>query len=75
MHAPTADHSSSRPHVHGRDWRPCPALYPPPLTPTKAISIWLYRWAAALLHDDTFTAFVAAYPAEFPTIAAARPPR
>ncbi len=54
-----------RTHVHRRDWRPCPALYPPPLRPSKPVAVWLYRFADAVLHLETFTAFISEFPAEF----------
>ncbi len=46
-------------HVHRRDWRPCPATMPPPMQPTKPVAVWLYRWAEAIQHQETFEAFVA----------------
>ena len=56
-------------HVHGRDWRPCPWTRPDPLTPTKPVSRWLYRWADAILHHETLQAFVEANPSAFPRLA------
>ncbi len=56
-------------HVHRRDWRPCPTTMPARLRPTKAVSIWLYRWADAVQHHETMVEFVAAHPADFPELA------
>ena len=56
-------------HVHRRDWRPCPATMPAALRPTKAVSIWMFEWAQAILHFETFQAFVNEHPAEFPRLA------
>ena len=55
-------------HVHRRDWRPCPATFPPPLRPTKPISVWLFAFAEAVLRRETLATFVMRYPAEFPTL-------
>lgn len=56
-------------HVHGRDWRPCPATMPAPLRPTKAVSRWMFAFAEAVQHDVTLIAFVNAWPHEFPRLA------
>jgi len=63
--APRADDNTPVAHAHRRDWRPCPALYPSPLRPSKPVAVWLYRFADAVLHLETFAAFVAEFPAEF----------
>lgn len=45
-------------HVHRRDdWRPCPAVMPPPMVPSKPAAIWHFRFAEALLHEETYRAF------------------
>lgn len=70
-------HSDPRPnhitevHVHKRDWRPCPALLPSPLIPRKAAAVWLFQWAEAVRHEETFNQFVQANPTEFSRLAEA----
>jgi len=60
-----------RPHVHRRnDWRPCPALYPPPLVPTKPAAILMFEFADAIAHDVTFAAFLIEHGEEFGLTAA-----
>jgi hypothetical protein len=59
-----------REHVHRRDWRPCPAGFPPPLRPTKRTAIWCFAFAEAVLHRETFAEFVATSPTQFPQLAA-----
>ena len=56
--APVANHDTTPVHVHKRgDWRPCPATMPAPLEPRKLTAVWLYRWAEAIQHQETFEAF------------------
>lgn len=56
-------------HVHRRGWRPCPALFPPPPRPTKAVSRFLFAWASAVQHHETMVEFIQANPSEFPRLA------
>lgn len=61
-----ADVATHDHHVHRRDWRPCPALFPPTIKPTKPASRFWYAFAEAVQHEHTFLAFVEDHPAEFP---------
>jgi len=56
-------------HRHGRDWRPCPWTRPDPLTPTKAVSRWMFEWAQAIQHHETMVKFVNEHPVELPRLA------
>ncbi len=70
MPTPRPDDPSTLDHVHRRDHRPCPWTLRSPLTPRKAAAVWWFAFAEAIQHDETLIAFVHAWPAEFPRLAA-----
>lgn len=72
--APHLQHTSPQPHVHRRDdWRPCPALLPPPLTPRKPAAVFMFAFADAVTHGETLEAFVETHPDQFPALTSAAP--
>jgi hypothetical protein len=71
---PTPTQPNTPEHVHRRDHRPCPWTLRSPLKPTKAATIWMFRFAEAVRFEDTFAQFVAAWPDEFPTMVTMKVP-
>lgn len=69
-HSDPRQNHTTQVHVHRRDWRPCPHLFPEPLRPTKPIAIFYFNFAAAIQHLETMMEFVAEHPVEFPRLAA-----
>lgn len=69
---PKADSTAARPHVHTRDGYWCPALVAP-FVPTKKAAKYLVAYASAVLHEETFVAFVRQHPDEFPGVTSADP--
>ena len=55
------------PYGSARDAYP-QSMFPPRLVPTKPMAVWYYRFASAVLFLETFTAFVAEWPDEFPAV-------
>lgn len=71
---PTSRANHTPEHVHRRgDY--CPALFGESFVPTKPAAVFLWEYAEAQLHEETFTAFVAQHPDEFEGVTAADPVR